>query len=70
MKKALITGANKGIGFETARQLLQNGYYVYLGSRTLENGHTAVAKLKEEGLTHVEAIILDVTKDQSVKSAR
>ncbi len=29
MKQALITGANKSIGFETARQLLQKGYYVY-----------------------------------------
>lgn len=38
MKKVFITGANKSIGFETARQLLQRGYYVYLGSRTLENG--------------------------------
>ena len=37
MKKALITGANKSIGFETARRILQEGYYVYLGSRTLEN---------------------------------
>lgn len=36
MKKALITGANKSIGFETARQLLQKGFYVYLGSRNLE----------------------------------
>ena len=38
MKKVLITGANKSIGFETARQLLQQGYYIYLGSRNLENG--------------------------------
>lgn len=59
MKRVLITGANKGIGFETARQLLQNGYYVYLGSRTLENGQAAVVKLKAEGLDKVEAIILD-----------
>ena len=35
MKKALITGANKGIGLEVARQLLQKGYYVYLGSSSL-----------------------------------
>jgi len=35
MKKALITGANKGIGLETARQLLQQGFYVYPGSRNL-----------------------------------
>ena len=70
MKRALITGANKGIGFETARQLLQHGYYVYLGSRTLENGQAAVEKLNAEGLDQVEAIILDVTNDQSVMEAR
>ena len=33
MKTAFITGANKGIGFETARQLLQQGYRVFIGSR-------------------------------------
>jgi len=33
MKIALITGANKGIGFETAKQLVQKGFYVYIGSR-------------------------------------
>lgn len=38
MKYALITGANKSIGFETARQLLQHGYHVYLGSRDVANG--------------------------------
>jgi len=70
MKKVLITGANKGIGLETARQLLQNGYYVYLGSRTLENGQAAVAKLNAEGLDQVEAIVLDVTNDLSVMAAR
>lgn len=70
MKKILITGANKSIGYETARQLLQNGYYVFLGSRNLENGLIAVKKLKAEGLTNAEAIQLDVTSDESVKSAR
>ncbi len=70
MKKALITGANKGIGFETARQLLLKGYHVYLGSRTAGNGQAAVAKLNAEGLTQVESIILDVTDEQSVKAAR
>ena len=61
MKTALITGANKSIGFETARQLLQQGYRVYLGSRTAANGEAAVAQLKSEGLTEVEALTLDVT---------
>lgn len=70
MKKVLITGANKSIGFETARQLLQKGYYVYLGSRDLANGQEAVVKLKAEGLNEVEAVQIDVSDDKSVKAAR
>lgn len=70
MKSAFITGANKGIGFETAKQLLQKGFYVYIGSRNLENGIQAVEKLKAQGLTNVEAIQIDVTDDNSVKNAR
>ncbi|WDF54247.1 SDR family oxidoreductase [Mucilaginibacter sp. KACC 22063] len=70
MKKVLITGANKGIGLETARQLLQQGYYVYLGSRTKENGNAALNQLKADGLDQAEVIELDVTSDQSVKAAR
>ena len=70
MKKALITGANRSIGYEAARQLLQQGYYVYLGSRTLANGEEAIEKLKAEGLTQAEAIALDVSSDESVQAAR
>ncbi|CAG5073076.1 hypothetical protein DYBT9623_04601 [Dyadobacter sp. CECT 9623] len=70
MKKVLITGANKGVGFETARQLLLQGYYVYLGSRTLSNGLDAIEKLKAEGLNNAEAIELDVTDAASVLAAR
>ena len=70
MKRALITGANKGIGLEVARQLAQKGYYVYLGSRNLKNGLEAVEKLKAEGLENVEAIEIDVTNQESVNTAR
>ena len=70
MKSALVTGANKSIGFEVARQLAQKGVYVYLGSRNLENGIAAVNKLKAEGLNNVEAIQLDITDDESVENAR
>jgi NAD(P)-dependent dehydrogenase (short-subunit alcohol dehydrogenase family) len=70
MKKVLITGANKSIGFETARQLLQRGYYVYLGSRNLENGLKAVEKLTAEGLNEVEAVQIDVSSQESVNAAR
>ena len=70
MKTALITGANKGIGLEAARQLAQKGYHVYMGSRNLKNGLESVEKLKAEGLENVEAIVLDVTSQQSVNTAR
>ncbi|RZJ27874.1 MAG: SDR family NAD(P)-dependent oxidoreductase, partial [Chryseobacterium sp.] len=70
MKTAFITGANKGIGFETAKQLLENGYFVFIGSRNIENGGLAVQKLNEIGFENVEAIQLDVTDTASVENAR
>ena len=70
MKTALITGANKGIGFEVARQILQKGFHVYLGSRDLQKGLAAVERLRAENLTNVEAISLDVTDEISVANAR
>ena len=70
MKKILITGANKSIGFETARQLLQKGYYIFLGSRVLENGLRAVETLKSEGLNNVEAVQIDVSNQESIDAAR
>jgi NAD(P)-dependent dehydrogenase (short-subunit alcohol dehydrogenase family) len=71
MKTALITGANKGIGFETAKQLLQEGFHIYLGSRgDMKNGIEAAEQLKSEGFTSVEAVQLDVTDENSVKAAR
>lgn len=70
MKSALITGANKGIGLETARQLLQQGFYVYLGSRNLLNGQEVVRQLNNEGFHNAEAIQLDVTDQNSVNAAR
>ena len=70
MKSVFITGANKSIGLETARQLLQQGYYVYLGSRSLDKGQEAVDKLRAEGLSEVEAVQIDVSDSDSVKAAR
>lgn len=70
MKSALVTGANKGIGLEVARQLAQQGYYVYLGSRQLENGQVAVQQLAAAGLTATEAVQLDVTNPDSIQAAR
>lgn len=63
MTVALITGANKGIGFETARQLLELGHTVYVGARDVERGEQAAATL---GARFVQ---LDVTDDASVTDA-
>jgi NAD(P)-dependent dehydrogenase (short-subunit alcohol dehydrogenase family) len=70
MKKVFITGANRGIGFATARQLLQNGFYVYLGCRSDERGLEAMEQLKSEGLIYCEIVPIDITDDESVKKAR
>lgn len=70
MKTILITGANKSIGLETARYLLQQGNFVYLGSRSLCKGEEAAERLKEAGFVQVKAVQLDVTDDESVRQAR
>lgn len=69
MNKAFITGANKGIGFATAKQLLEKGYYVFLGSRDLKKGVKAVEKLNHHGFTNVKAIQLDVIDNDSIMAA-
>lgn len=70
MKSALITGANKSIGFEIVRQLAQKRIFVFLGSRDLENGFEAAKQLKAEGLENIQVIQLDVTNQESVNAAR
>lgn len=70
MKTVFITGANKGIGFETAKQLAQSGYFVYLGSRDKAKGTDAVNKLKDAGLSNIETIEIDVTNINSIKQAK
>ena len=63
---ALVTGANRGIGAEVARQLAGRGMAVILGSRSLEKGERAAEGLRGEGLD-VLARELDVSDDGSVR---
>lgn len=69
MKHVLITGANKGIGYEVAKKMAQLGYYVYLGCRDEQNGITAINQLKAEGLTNIEFLKIDVSDQHAVKQA-
>lgn len=62
---ALVTGANKGLGFETSRQLGQEGVTVLMASRTKEKGTEAVQQLRNEGLD-VEFVQLEVTNETEV----
>ncbi|HEX3792964.1 MAG TPA: SDR family NAD(P)-dependent oxidoreductase [Acidimicrobiales bacterium] len=63
MTVTLITGANKGLGYETARQLIEHGHTVYVGARNIERGEAAAAEL---GCRYVR---LDVAEDASVVAA-
>ena len=64
-KIALVTGANKGIGFETCRQLGQQGIEVILTSRNEEKGRQAQEVLQQEGL-NIHYHPLQVTNLESV----
>jgi NAD(P)-dependent dehydrogenase (short-subunit alcohol dehydrogenase family) len=63
MTVTLITGANKGLGYETARRLIDRGHAVYIGARSLERGQAAAAALG------AQFVPLDVTDDSSVEAA-
>ncbi|MDQ0106922.1 NAD(P)-dependent dehydrogenase (short-subunit alcohol dehydrogenase family) [Chitinophaga terrae (ex Kim and Jung 2007)] len=69
MRKVLITGANKGLGFELAKYLLQQGYFVYLGCRNTATGNNSIAALQAEGLEHCDLIEIDVSDQASVTRA-
>ncbi|KFC18200.1 SDR family NAD(P)-dependent oxidoreductase [Epilithonimonas lactis] len=64
-KVALVSGANKGVGFQIAKALAENGYTVYAGSRDLQSGITAVAEMGG----NAKAIQLDITNMDSVNNA-
>jgi NAD(P)-dependent dehydrogenase (short-subunit alcohol dehydrogenase family) len=66
-RTALVTGANRGLGFEVARRLLRLGHRVLLGARDLQLGVEAARALASEG--DVRAVALDVASPGSIVSA-
>jgi len=67
-KVAFITGANRGLGLETARELGKQGIVVILGSRDSKKGEAAAAKLRDEGI-NAESLGFDVTKSKDHQKA-
>jgi NAD(P)-dependent dehydrogenase (short-subunit alcohol dehydrogenase family) len=67
-KVVVVTGANKGIGFELARQLGQKGMAVLLGARNPKLGEEAANRLSSEGL-EVHFLKIDLTDHATAKSA-
>ncbi|MFA5529928.1 MAG: SDR family NAD(P)-dependent oxidoreductase [Thiohalomonadaceae bacterium] len=64
---AVVTGANRGLGLETSRQLARAGYRVILTGRHIRKVQAAVRALQQMGLTHTEAALLDVTDEAGIK---
>ena len=67
-KIAFITGGNRGIGLQTARDLGKLGIFVVIGSRDAKKGESAVSVLRSEGIT-VESLRCDVTNPQDHQAA-
>lgn len=68
-KIALVTGANKGLGLETSRQLAQQGIKVLMGARDATKGTGAAEMLRAEGLD-IEFIQLDVTCSDHIRQVK
>ena len=70
-RTAFVTGANKGIGFEVARQLAREGFRVFLGARNAEAGKAAAEKLDHElkNQGNVSFLQIDISKPESIRRA-
>jgi NAD(P)-dependent dehydrogenase (short-subunit alcohol dehydrogenase family) len=68
MKTALITGANKGIGREVARQLAEKGFHVFVGARNAKAGRAAVDEIVKKG-AKATFLEIDVAENASVTAA-
>jgi NAD(P)-dependent dehydrogenase (short-subunit alcohol dehydrogenase family) len=66
---ALVTGANRGIGFEVARELARQGFTVFIGARDAKAGRAAAEKLQGEGSSEITALEIDIADAESIRRA-
>jgi len=64
---AVVTGANKGIGFEVARDLARKGFHVFLGARDEKAGRAAEEKLRKDG--QVTFLKIDISEPENIRRA-
>ena len=69
MKKVLVTGANKGIGFEIARHLGKSGWQVIVGARNEERALTAVRQLEAEGIAMAGWQYVNLSDNKSLETS-
>lgn len=67
MKKVLVTGANKGIGFEITRHLGKSGWQVIMGARSQERAEAAIRQLKAEGIETAGWQHVDLSDNESLE---
>src|SRR3978361_894666 len=68
MRTALVTGANKGIGHEVAKQLARRGFHVFVGARNAGAGNATAEELNKDG-AKATFLLLDVSNIESVTNA-
>lgn len=68
-KVAFVTGSNRGIGFEAARELAEKNVHVIISSRDEKSGLLALNELSKKGLVNVSLLTFDVSKPEDHKKA-
>ena len=65
--KILITGANRGLGFEISKQLALKNYYIILGTRRISEGQKTIKKLLDDGISKSLLDLVQIDLDDGIR---